>query len=62
MEVKTITERTIEHLRGKYIKRTLLALETYFGGPIPTEIRKTILDGYNDFTRDTLTELGYGDR
>lgn len=60
MENQTVTERVLAHLRGKYIKRTLELLEIEFGGEIPKPIRKAVLDGFNDLTRDVLTELGYG--
>lgn len=60
MNHQTVTEKTLAHLRGKYIKRTLEALERYFAGDIPKDIRKAVLDGFNDYTRDTLIELGYG--
>ena len=54
---KTITQRVLVHLRGKYIKRMLLELEKQ--NLLTFTLRKVILDGMNDFTRDVEKELGY---
>jgi len=54
---KTITQRVLLHLRGKYIKRMLLELEKQ--NLLTPTLRKIILDGMNDFTRDVEKELGY---
>jgi hypothetical protein len=52
-----LTQRVIQHLKGKYIKRQLTTLEGY--GILTPQVRKLILDTLNDFARDIQTELGY---
>lgn len=47
----------INNLRGKYIKQTLLRLEDL--RTLTPEIRKIILDGYNDLFREFHKVVGY---
>lgn len=51
--------RKIEQQRGKAIKQTLLALEKREGAVLDKDVRKAILDGFNDYTRAIYTMLGY---
>jgi len=51
------TQQTLTNIKGKYIKRTLTLIE--LAGQQSVEVRKIILDGFNDMMRDILKELGY---
>ncbi len=51
------TQRILNNLRGKYIKRVLTQLEET--DKINQETRKIILDCINDLMRDVFKELGY---
>jgi hypothetical protein len=53
----TATQRMIEHIKGKYVKRVLTQLE--ISGKLDAEVRKIILDGANDISRDIQKGLGY---
>lgn len=55
--IETATQKMINHLKGKYIKRILVQLEAQ--GPVKPEVRKAVLDGLNDMARDIQKELGY---
>lgn len=47
----------INNLRGKYIKQTLMRLEDIHA--LSPEIRKIVLDGYNDLYREFHKIVGY---
>lgn len=53
----TISERVVDHLKGKYVKRQLVYLET--NGSLTPSVRKVVLDTFNDFARELKKELGY---
>lgn len=55
LEAQKIYE--INNLRGKYIKQTLMRLEDIHA--LSPEIRKIILDGYNDLFREFHKIIGY---
>lgn len=50
------TLRSLENLRGKYIKQTLTNIEE-IQGRVSNESRKAILDGFNDYHRELLKIL-----
>lgn len=54
----TRAEKLIYDLRGKYIKQTLARIELHEGA-MTSDIRKAILDGFNDYCRELTKELGY---
>lgn len=49
--------RYIQHQRGKYIKQVLEALEK--SGSLTPEVRKAVLDGFNDYARTLCKYVGY---
>lgn len=53
----TISERVVDHLKGKYVKRQLVYLEN--NGLLTLSVRKVVLDTFNDFARELKKELGY---
>ena len=53
----TVSERVIDHLKGKYVKRQLVYLEN--NGLLTVSVRKVVLDTFNDFARELKKELGY---
>lgn len=59
LEVADIVEsiRMIEHHKGKYIKVVLSYLEQR--GLVDKEIRKIILDAFNNYSRAVQRDLGY---
>lgn len=50
-------EREIINLKGKHIKSVLSRLERI--GALTKEVRKIVLDEFNDLTRENLRLLGY---
>ncbi len=56
----TKAEQVIYNLRGKYIKQTLARLEE--GDKMSQDVRKIVLDGFNDYCRELTKELGYESR
>lgn len=52
-----ILEQMLTNLKGKHIKSTLTRLEKIEANS--QQVRKIILDEFNDFLRDTLRVLGY---
>jgi hypothetical protein len=52
---------SIESRKRMHCRLTLNALEREFkGGQLPPAVKKAVLDGYNDLSRDILTILGFG--
>lgn len=51
------TRKELKNLRGKYIKQLLSQLEGL--AVLTPEVRKLVLDNFNDLMRDVLRELGY---
>lgn len=51
------TEKEINNLKGKFVKKALTRLERE--SAVSAHTRKVILDEFNDFTRDILRLLGY---
>lgn len=49
--------KIVKNSTGKYAKRTLQQIER--SGMLTKELRKIILDNYNDLARETLKQLGY---
>jgi hypothetical protein len=50
-------ERELLNLKGKHIKSVLSRLERI--GALNKDVRKIILDEFNDLTRDNLRYLGF---
>ena len=50
-------ERELVNLKGKHVKNTLTRLERI--GALTKDVRKIVLDEFNDLTRDNLRLLGY---
>ncbi len=50
----------VEAKTRMHSRLTLDTLEREFGGKIPAPIRKAVLDGYSDLSRDVQTILGFG--
>ena len=53
--------QTVESKKRMHCRLTLNALERHFGGKLPPEVKKAILDGYNDLARDIHTIIGFGE-
>lgn len=49
--------RELTNLKGKHIKSVLMRLENI--GALTKEVRKIILDEFNDLTRENLRYLGF---
>ena len=49
--------RAIEHHKGKHLKATLQALERI--EKLDPEVRKIVLDGFNNFNRQILRLMDY---
>ncbi len=49
--------RYMQHLKGKYVKQTLTALEK--SGKLDSETRKAVLDNFNEFSRSIYKSFGY---
>ena len=50
----------VHHQKGKYIKSTLSRLEAQQDNvALDHEVRKIILDNFNDFARAVLESVGY---
>jgi len=52
--------QSVDARKRMHSRLTLDALEKEFGGKVPPTIRKAILDGYSDLSRDVQTILGFG--
>jgi hypothetical protein len=52
--------QNIEQRKRMRIRLTLDTLEREFNGAIPPAVKKAVLDGYNDLSRDIHTLLGFG--
>lgn len=50
-------ERILTNIKGKHIKSVLSKLERL--NMLTPQIRKIVLDGFNDFTRENLRYLGF---
>lgn len=51
---------SIESRKRMHCRLTLNNLEREFKGQLPPAVKKAVLDGYNDLSRDVLTILGFG--
>jgi hypothetical protein len=52
-----LQERELVNLKGKHIKNVLTRLEKI--GALSKDVRKIVLDEFNDLTRENLRLLGY---
>jgi|SwirhirootsSR2_FD_contig_21_10239948_length_847_multi_2_in_0_out_0_2 hypothetical protein len=57
MEMNDDTEKELINLKGKHIKLVLTRLERI--GALNKDVRKIVLDEFNDLTRESLRLLGY---
>lgn len=57
METNSDLERELVNLKGKHIKNVLLRLEKI--NALTPQVRKIVLDEFNDLMRETLRELGF---
>jgi hypothetical protein len=53
--------QTVEAKKRMHCRLTLNSLERHFGGKLPPEVKKAVLDGYNDLARDIHTIIGFGE-
>lgn len=49
----------VEARKRMHCRLTLDSIERTFNGDVPRPIKKAVLDGYNDLSRDVLTILGF---
>lgn len=55
--------QTVETKKRMHCRLTLNSLERHFeksGVKLPPEVKKAVLDGYNDLARDIHTIIGFG--
>ena len=48
--------RVVHHFKGKHIKQLLTELESL--GALTPEVRKAVLDNFNEYARSVLLRLG----
>lgn len=51
----------VEAHKRMHCRLTLNTLERHFKGSIPQEVKKAVLDGYNELARDIHAIIGFGE-